>query len=458
MWRREPEIDPEEVGMDAGLIDRMADEFAQTCEAGQRFHGAQMAVYRDGRRVLDVGGGLARVRTGDAVEEDTLFVIFSCTKALASLAMLMLYERGLFHFDEPVVRYWPEFARVVPEKASVTIRHVLSHRAGFPGGPDWLAAEHWGDRSMLCRAMEEVELSFPPGSRNAYHALNFGHVVDELIRRVDGRSCGAFLTEEVFSPLGLADIHLGLPEDEGAEGRVAWCYNEMDLGRARATGVVAPGQGTQSDRELEAVGLREEVDPELEAVGLREEVDPEVEVVGLREEVDPELEAVGLREEVDPEVEVVGLREEVDPEFPERAHPFNRPSTWRAGLPAAGGIATARDLTAVLAVLACGGRWGGVELVRPESIAAATAPTNREGDLDGTVGWPLRWSTGFSLGFHGDGSTLRTFGHGGAGGQETFADPDRRLAWTFLTNGELSEDFIDWRYALQSMAFAACRD
>jgi CubicO group peptidase (beta-lactamase class C family) len=406
MWRREPEIDPEEVGMDAGLIDRMADEFAQTCEAGQRFHGAQMAVYRDGRRVLDVGGGLARVRTGDAVEEDTLFVIFSCTKALASLAMLMLYERGLFHFDEPVVRYWPEFARVVPEKASVTIRHVLSHRAGFPGGPDWLAAEHWGDRSMLCRAMEEVELSFPPGSRNAYHALNFGHVVDELIRRVDGRSCGAFLREEVFSPLGLQDIHLGLPADEGAEGRVAWCYNEMDLGRARATGVVAPGQGTQSDREVEAVGLPEEVDPE----------------------------------------------------FPERAHPFNRPSTWRAGLPAAGGIATARDLTAVLAVLACGGRWGGVELVRPESIAAATAPTNREGDLDGTVGWPLRWSTGFSLGFHGDGSTLRTFGHGGAGGQETFADPDRRLAWTFLTNGELSEDFIDWRYALQSMAFAACRD
>lgn len=406
MWRRDPEIDPEQVGMDAAILDRMADEFAKTCEKGERFHGAQMAVYRDGRRVLDVGGGLARVRTGEVVGKDTLFVIFSCTKALASLAMLMLYERGLFHFDEPVVRYWPEFARVVPGKASVTIRHVLSHRAGFPGGPDWLLAEHWGDRSMLCRAMEEVELSFPPGSRNAYHALNFGHMVDELIRRVDGRSCGAFLSEEVFSPLGLEDIYLGLPADEGTEGRVAWCYNEMDLGRARATGVVAPGQGTQSDREVKAVGLPKEVDPE----------------------------------------------------FPEQAHPFNRPSTWRAGLPAAGAIATARDLTAVLAVLACGGRWGDVELVRPESIAAATAPTNREGDLDGTVGWPLRWSTGFSLGFHGEGSTLRTFGHGGAGGQETFADPDRRLAWSFLTNGELSEDFIDWRYGLQSMAFAACCD
>ena len=395
--------------MNGEILDRMVEEFAGTCETGERFHGAQMALYRDGRRVLDVGGGAARIRTEVPVAEDTLFVMFSCTKALASLAMLMLYERGKFHYDEHVVAYWPEFARVMPEKAGITIRHVLSHRAGFPGGPEWLTARHWGDRAAIRRAMEEVELSFPAGQKNAYHAINFGHMVNELIERIDGRDCGVFLREEVFEPLGLNDIHVGLPDDSRLEGRVAWCYNEMNLSAARATGVVAPGQESSEGEEASALARVARAEPEGEPR-----------------------------------------------EVPELSHPFNRPATHQAVLPAAGGIATARDLTEVLSVLALGGKRGNVELVSREGLAAVTAPTNRSSDLDGTVGWPLRWSTGFSLGFHGAGSTLRTFGHGGAGGQETFADPDRRLAWTFLTNGEISDDFIDWRYRLQSMAFEAC--
>lgn len=411
MWRREPEVDPADVGLDCDVLERVADAFAETCDTGERFHGAQMAMYRDGRRVLDVGGGTARIRTGERVRDDTLFVMFSCTKALAGLVMLMLYERGKFHYDEQVATYWPEFARVIPEKAAVTIRHVLSHRAGFPGGPQWLTPEHWSDRGAIRRAMEEVEMSFSPGQKNAYHAINFGHMVNELVERIDGRDCGAFLREEVFEPLGLADIYVGLADDDDVEARIAWCYNEMDLSAARATGVVAPGHEESSGDE--AASLRRAGGDDVHA----------------RESDAPEL-----------------------------AHPFNRPETHRAVLPAAGGISTARDLTAVLSVLAMGGKRGDVELVTREGLAAATAPTNRASDLDGTVGWPLRWSSGFSLGFHGDGSTLRTFGHGGAGGQETFADPDRRIAWTFLTNGEISEDFIDWRYRLQSMAFAACKE
>ncbi len=397
--------------MDRDAVNRIAEEFESTCETGERFHGAQMALYRDGRRVLDVGGGQARLRTNEPVVEDTLFVMFSCTKALASLAMLMLYERGKFHYDEHVAAYWPEFAQRMPEKAGITIRHVMSHRAGFPGGPEWLTARHWGDRAAIRKAMEEVELSFPAGQKNAYHAINFGHMVNELVERIDGRDCGVFLREEVFEPLGLHDIHVGLPEDRRLEARVAWCYNEMNLSAARATGVVAPGHESSGGEDAGS------------------------------------LAGAAARD--------LSRSESETPEF---AHPFNRPATHRAVLPAAGGIATARDLTEVLAVLALGGRRGDVELVSREGLAAVTAPTNRASDLDGTVGWPLRWSTGFSLGFHGDGSTLRTFGHGGAGGQETFADPDRRLAWTFLTNGEISKDFIDWRYGLQSMAFAACKE
>src|SRR5215207_5716902 len=110
-WRREPEVEQETAGVD-GLV-------------------------------LDVGGGMARPRVGVPVTPETMFVIFSSTKGLAALAMWMLHERGAFDFDDPVVKYWPTFASQIPEKAHVTIRHVMSHRAGFPLGPEWFTARWW---------------------------------------------------------------------------------------------------------------------------------------------------------------------------------------------------------------------------------------------------------------------------------------------------------------------------
>ncbi len=417
IWRRDPEVSPGAVGVDAALLDRMVEEFESTLEKGRLFHGAQMAVYRAGKRVLDVGGGLARVRTQQPVRPESLFVLFSASKGLAGLAMLMLYERRKFHYDEPVSKYWPEFTRVVPGKAAVTIRHVMSHRAGFPLGPRWLDAELWGDRAEIRRAMEEVRLRFTPGERNAYHAMNYGHMVNELIRRIDGRDCGAFLREEVFGPLGLRDLHLGLPDDAALEARVAWCYNEIDLspGRAaaRATGVVSG--------ELEQARAEGEAEERLDPTPQRRE----------------------------PPARYADI--------PEMWHEFNWPETHRAVLPAAGGIGTACELGALYAFLAQGGARGELALVSREGLAYATTPTNREGEIDGTIGFPLRWGLGFHMGMHGRGSTLRSFGHAGAGGQIGFADPDRELAFAFTTNGELSPEFPLWRYRLQSRAFEACR-
>jgi len=411
VWRSEPEAAPESVGMDPVVLDALVAEFEKTVEKGELFHGAQLAVYRRGVRVLEAGGGLARVRTRVPVGPESLFVIFSSTKGLAGLAMLMLYERGKFHYDEPVVKYWPEFASAVPEKRQVTIRHVMSHRAGFPLGPRWLDVDHWGDREAIRRAMIEIPLRFTPGEKNAYHAMNYGHMINELCSRIDGRDCGQFLHEEVFAPLELRNVYVGLPDDAALEARVAWCYHEIVLNAARATGVVGPDADTSAAKTLEA--------PEL----------TEKRPIPARYADTPEL-----------------------------AHDFNRPETHRAVLPAAGGIAAARDLAAVYAVLAQGGSGRGVSLVSADGLAQVTAPTNRPGDLDGTIGFPMRWGLGFHMGTHGRGSTLRTFGHGGAGGQIGFADPDRELAFAFLTNGELSPEFVVWRYRLQGLAFKACID
>jgi CubicO group peptidase (beta-lactamase class C family) len=325
--------------------------------------------------------------------------------------MLMLYERKQLHYDEPVVKYWPELARVFPEKRSVTIRHIVSHRAGLPVGPEWLTPRHWGDRAAIRKAMEELPLAFIPGEKNAYHSMNFGHLLNELVERIDGRDCGRFLHEEVFRPLGLNDIYVGLPDDDSLEARVAWCYNDLTVSStARAAGVSSenapedaaePRAGSSSPRFVEV----------------------------------PER-----------------FRD-----APEQLHPMNRPEVHRAVLPAGGGISTARDLAAVYSVLSLDGKHGPLRLVHRQSLEHVTTPTNRRGDIDAGIGAPVRWGTGFHLGGFGRGSTDHTFGHGGAGGQVAFADRKQRLAFAFVTNGERSPKYLPWRAGLQSLAFAACK-
>jgi CubicO group peptidase (beta-lactamase class C family) len=407
-WRREPEVDPASVGVDPAVLDRIAEDFESVLSEQRLLHGAQLAMHRRGACVLDLGAGVARVRTGVPVTPETLFVMFSSTKGLAGLAMLMLHERGAFEYDDPVVKYWPTFARVVPEKAAMTIHHVMTHRGGIPLGPRGLGPDQWIDRDALRDAMEEVQLRFAPGERNAYHPMNFGHLVNELISRIDGRDCGQFLRDEVFAPLGIDDLFVGLPDDPALEARVAWCYGDLPIlsparkAKTEETGKTEPAQ----------TPVAKEKGPEL-----------------------PPRYA----------------------DTPELANAFNRPEIHRAVLPGAGGIGTARSLSSVFSVLAMGGSLGDVHLVSAEGLREVTRPSNRSGDKDGTLGFPMRWATGFHVGGHGRGSTLATFGHGGAGGQIVFADPDRELSFGFLCNGELAPDFIQWRFGLQSAAFEACK-
>jgi len=215
----------EDTGLDPDELARVVHLFAD--QLRRELHpGASLTVRRGGRIVLEASGGTAHPgEPGPEVDADTPFLIFSATKPLTAVAVHLLVERGRIDLDAPVARYWPGFAQ--HGKDAVTIRHVLSHQGGFPMGPRWLTWERWRTRADVVRAMEERPLRWAPGSDVGYHALNFGWVLGELVQRLDGRSLGRFLADEVTGPLALRDSWLGLPPEQHA--RVA---RLIDLSRS----------------------------------------------------------------------------------------------------------------------------------------------------------------------------------------------------------------------------------
>src|SRR5947207_2789918 len=201
-------VEPVAVGMDPGVLAEVERLFDEQIEHGQH-PGAALAVYRHGRLVLSRTGGVADVESGRPVGADTMFVLFSSTKPLASVAVLQQIDRGKAELDDPVAKHWPEFAQ--NGKGGVTIRHILTHRGGFPQTPPELTWEKWRDWDAVVRAMEGARPQFEPGTVSAYHALNHGWVCAELVRRIDGRDFPTYLRDEITGPLGMVDTYVGLP-------------------------------------------------------------------------------------------------------------------------------------------------------------------------------------------------------------------------------------------------------
>ena len=175
--------------------------------------GASVCVYLDGERVVDCWGGHADPARARPWTADTVVSVASTTKGMVALCAHMLAERGKLDLDAPVARYWPEFARA--GKEDIPGRWLLSHRAGLPAIRRALPPEALLDWSAMTAALAETTPWWPPGSRHGYHAITFGHLVGEVIRRVDGRSVGTFLREEVTGPLH-ADFFIGVPEEADA--------------------------------------------------------------------------------------------------------------------------------------------------------------------------------------------------------------------------------------------------
>ncbi|MEU5890320.1 serine hydrolase domain-containing protein [Streptomyces sp. NPDC047461] len=173
--------------------------------------GAAVAVTVGGRTVVDLWGGWADAARTRAWERDTLVNVWSTSKGPVALCAHILADRGLLDFDAPVAAYWPEFAAAGKEK--VLVRHLLSHRAGLSGPREPHSLEQLYDWELTTRRLAGTEPWWEPGSRSGYHALTYGFLVGEVVRRVSGLLPGAFLEREVTGPLGI-DFTVGLPEKE----------------------------------------------------------------------------------------------------------------------------------------------------------------------------------------------------------------------------------------------------
>jgi len=178
--------------------------------------GGSVAIVVDGRPVVDLWGGLADEASGREWMQDTLAVVFSCTKGLAALCLHMLIDRGLLDVAAPVARYWPEFA--ANGKDGISVAMVMSHQAGLPVWQQPLPDGAMLDWDLAASRLAQEAPLWEPGTAHGYHANTLGFLEGEILRRITGCSIGQFLREGVTGPLE-ADAWIGLPESE--EHRVA---------------------------------------------------------------------------------------------------------------------------------------------------------------------------------------------------------------------------------------------
>ncbi len=192
-----------------GSVDRrfeaVREAFAEVL-AGQAGSGAAVAVWSAGAWVVDLWGGPAGAGSW---RPDSTVQPYSVTKPFAAVAALILVDRGLLDLDASARRYWPEL------RADATVRHVLSHQAGVVALAEPADTAVFYDWDRLCALLAAQEPAWPPGTAHGESALFYGHLVGELVRRVDGRTPGRFLREEVCGPLGL-DFAIGLTPAEAA--------------------------------------------------------------------------------------------------------------------------------------------------------------------------------------------------------------------------------------------------
>ncbi len=198
-----------------GRFDALRDVLSQQVDEGADL-GASVAVVIEGEPVVDLWAGWADGDRTRPWERDTITNVWSTTKTMTALAALVLVDRGELDLYAPVATYWPEFAAA--GKEAIEVRHLLAHTSGVSGWEHPVVTADLYDWEASTARLAAQAPWWEPGTASGYEALNYGHLVGEVIRRVTGHQLGRFFADEVAGPLG-ADFHIGLPPE--ADHRVS---------------------------------------------------------------------------------------------------------------------------------------------------------------------------------------------------------------------------------------------
>ena len=195
-----------------GRFEAVRSALARNLDSGEEL-GASLVVDIDGEIAVDMWGGFCDQAGAVPWSEHTITNVWSSTKTVTSLAALMLADRGELDVDAPVAAYWPEFA--ANGKQDVLVRHLMSHSSGVSGLDQPAVVEDLYDWQKATSRMAAQAPWWEPGTASGYHALNYGHLVGELVRRVSGKPLKQFVAEEIAGPLG-ADFQIGAAESDWA--------------------------------------------------------------------------------------------------------------------------------------------------------------------------------------------------------------------------------------------------
>ncbi len=355
------------------VYEAFVDNFARRGELG-----GAVCVVVAGEVVVDLWGGVRDTESGAPWSADTMTLVHSTTKGLSAMVLALLHSRGLLNHDERVAAYWPEFAQA--GKDDITVRQLLAHQAGLFAFDERVDGGVVADLDRLAGVMERQRPIWPPGERQAYHAITLGFYENELVRRIDPdhRTIGRVLQEDIATPLGLGDeVYIGAPSS---------------LPDERLAALIPPGLWTRltsmpPSLTIEAMRPRSVLHRSLVA-------NP-----GTSFYVDS-------RHVIVREIEV----------------------------PSGGAVASARAIaTAYGAFAAAGGPLG----LKPETLEALSAPATpaRMGFYDECFRGPTKFSLGFMkpsefISFGSDAA----FGAPGAGGSMGFADPAVGLGYGYVTD------------------------
>jgi CubicO group peptidase (beta-lactamase class C family) len=326
--------------------------------------------------------------------------VFSTTKGIAAIAVAMCVERGLLSYDDKVSTYWPEFAQA--GKGEATVAQLLSHQCGLYTVDGDISLAEALDWSTITARLAATAPRWEIGTAHGYHALTYGWLAGELVRRVDGRNVGRFVQDEIVSPVG-GELWIGLPESE--EPRVSPMIGSL------------AGNDDPS------------MDPAVKAM-MEQFMGPN----------SPGGQALSLNGAFS----VDGA--------------FNRRDVHAAEIPAANAITNAPTLARIYAATI--GDVDGVRLLKkPETVERARTTVTPPGEPDACLIMPTTFGMGFMTHgmftpYAGPGS----FGHPGAGGSVAFAHPERNLAFAYVMNQMATNLANDRRAQSLTDAAAACAD